>query len=213
MAEIHVEKKNRPVWPWIVGILLIAAVIWIVADNDDDITEADTVGTAQTEEQDAMDNTMENNDNAMMENNQQNDAMAYVSFIEENGENVTIEHDYSHQALTHLAAALNSMAGDASEETKQKLNDLKQKADNLTQNPMSEQHANMMVDAFNSAAMVMESMQQEMFPDLGDEVQQVKDAANGIDPSVIVTEQKDAVKKFFETSADAVEAMAENQNA
>lgn len=44
MAEIRVEKKRTSLLPWILGILLLALVIWAVAesmDNDaDDAPEA-----------------------------------------------------------------------------------------------------------------------------------------------------------------------------
>lgn len=54
MAEIKIEKK-KPVWPWIVAILLIAAVVYYVylRDNDGQIengveientTSTDTIG-------------------------------------------------------------------------------------------------------------------------------------------------------------------------
>lgn len=44
MAEIRVERKRTSLLPWILGILLLALVIWAVAesmDNDaDDAPEA-----------------------------------------------------------------------------------------------------------------------------------------------------------------------------
>jgi len=30
MAELHVQRKETNVWPWIIGALLIAAVLWFV---------------------------------------------------------------------------------------------------------------------------------------------------------------------------------------
>jgi hypothetical protein len=33
MAEIKVEKREKtPIWPWIIGILLLIAVIWFLVD-------------------------------------------------------------------------------------------------------------------------------------------------------------------------------------
>ena len=46
MAEIRVERKRTSLLPWILGILLLALVIWAVAesmDNDaDDVNDANT---------------------------------------------------------------------------------------------------------------------------------------------------------------------------
>jgi hypothetical protein len=44
MAEIKIEKK-KPVWPWIVAILLVAALVYFVflRDNDGEYTNEDTI--------------------------------------------------------------------------------------------------------------------------------------------------------------------------
>ncbi|HEX2190892.1 MAG TPA: hypothetical protein VHG51_18435 [Longimicrobiaceae bacterium] len=38
MADINVERKQRSIWPWIVGLLVLALLIWLLASmfNDDD---------------------------------------------------------------------------------------------------------------------------------------------------------------------------------
>lgn len=54
MAEIKIEKK-KPVWPWIIAILLIAAVVYFIFCRDNEVqgvrsteieygTSADTTG-------------------------------------------------------------------------------------------------------------------------------------------------------------------------
>ncbi len=30
MAELHVQRKETNVWPWIIGALLVGAVVWFV---------------------------------------------------------------------------------------------------------------------------------------------------------------------------------------
>lgn len=56
MAEIRVEPKRKaPIWPWIIGILILLGLIWLLVeafDRDDDYedrieergVEQDTVG-------------------------------------------------------------------------------------------------------------------------------------------------------------------------
>lgn len=44
MAEIRVERKNASLLPWILGILLLALIIWAVAESMDN--EIDDAGTA-----------------------------------------------------------------------------------------------------------------------------------------------------------------------
>jgi hypothetical protein len=46
MADINVERKGPSIWPWIIGLLVLALLIWAVAemvDRDDRV--ADTVET------------------------------------------------------------------------------------------------------------------------------------------------------------------------
>lgn len=213
MAEIKVEKKNRPVWPWILGILLLAAIIWIIAD-DGDREPVEQVGTVYDESVDRTDRTDDNFRNRG--NQDQTDArgaaMAYVNFINENDERITTDHKYSQQALTRLSRALNSIANqhDVSLEDRQKLDELKQKADRLMKDQSSTEHADMLADAFASAADIIQNLQQKEFPDLKGEADDVKNAADRVRPNVVVTQQKDAVKNFFDESADAVKSMAEN---
>jgi hypothetical protein len=207
MAEIKVEKKNRPVWPWILGILLLAAVIWIIADDDREPVEQ--IGTVYEEPMNEADNFGDNDQNAR---DARGAAMAYVNFVNENNEEITTDHEYSQQALTHLSRALNSIANQSnvSIEDKQKLDELRQKADRLVQNKDSKKHADMLADAFASAANIIQNLQQKEFPELKEKAEDVKNAANNVKPNVVVTNQKDAVKNFFDKSADAVKSMAEN---
>jgi hypothetical protein len=47
MAEIRVEPKRKaPIWPWIVGILILLGLIWLLAEafsRDDDEYENDSI--------------------------------------------------------------------------------------------------------------------------------------------------------------------------
>lgn len=35
MAELHVQKKETNIWPWIIGVLVLAAVLWYAFGRDD----------------------------------------------------------------------------------------------------------------------------------------------------------------------------------
>ncbi|MFB9080319.1 hypothetical protein ACFFLS_11500 [Flavobacterium procerum] len=43
MAEIKIEKK-KPIWPWIVAVLLITALVYYVFLRDDQVQSADKTG-------------------------------------------------------------------------------------------------------------------------------------------------------------------------
>ena len=56
MTEINIQRKKRPVWPWIVGLLVIIALIWLLSEAfDNDREEIDN--TDKTEMQENHDRT------------------------------------------------------------------------------------------------------------------------------------------------------------
>ncbi len=45
MAELHVQRKETNVWPWIVGAFLVAAVVWYMfmrTDTTRNVTSSTT---------------------------------------------------------------------------------------------------------------------------------------------------------------------------
>lgn len=48
MADINVERKPRSIWPWIIGLLVLAALAWLLLnmlnrDGDAGAVEGDSV--------------------------------------------------------------------------------------------------------------------------------------------------------------------------
>jgi hypothetical protein len=53
MADINVERKQRSIWPWIVGLLVLALLIWLLAsmfngDDDEVVVDETTVEAPAT---------------------------------------------------------------------------------------------------------------------------------------------------------------------
>ncbi len=51
MAELHVQKKEANIWPWIIGVLVLVAVLWYAfgrADTTDTVTRASADSAYQT---------------------------------------------------------------------------------------------------------------------------------------------------------------------
>ena len=50
MAELRVERKGRNIWPWIVGLIVLALLIWALMEllrrNDPEAVEGEPVASA-----------------------------------------------------------------------------------------------------------------------------------------------------------------------
>ncbi|HVR99555.1 MAG TPA: hypothetical protein VMW27_23225 [Thermoanaerobaculia bacterium] len=47
MAEIRIERKRTNIWPWIIGLIVLALLVWaLIGLMDNDRDEATTVGQA-----------------------------------------------------------------------------------------------------------------------------------------------------------------------
>ncbi|MEX1182479.1 MAG: hypothetical protein WEF86_04535 [Gemmatimonadota bacterium] len=49
VAEIGIQKKQRSIWPWILGLLILALLVWVavqVLDADVSESDADIVSVA-----------------------------------------------------------------------------------------------------------------------------------------------------------------------
>ena len=52
MADINIERKGASVWPWILGLLILAGVVWVLmryyqGDSDNAGTAADSTVVQQ----------------------------------------------------------------------------------------------------------------------------------------------------------------------
>ena len=50
MAEISVERKGPKIWPWIIGLIVLALLIWALMElfvrNEPGVVEGEPVATA-----------------------------------------------------------------------------------------------------------------------------------------------------------------------
>lgn len=223
MAEINVKKKNdSPKWPWILLILLAVGIVgWLLIDTGDDEGEMayiqeseeatpaspeDNLGYNAQRETDINDQRRSDMDTQTGQNN--NQVSSYVDYVETNKDNIGRDHQFSSEALRELAGALSAITEEANLQSDPDLQNLKDQADQLQQNPSSDQHANIMSNAFTSAANIIDRVQKQEYPDLEEEASQVKEAAQAVEPTELATNQEDKIKSFFDESADALQAMS-----
>jgi hypothetical protein len=96
MAEIKIEQKKQ-VWPWLLaGLILAALVIYFLMFRDNDNVNTTEVVT----EESYVSDTNDTNLLGVKENN--STVAAFVSFVENDTNRMSLDHAYTNEALLKL---------------------------------------------------------------------------------------------------------------
>lgn len=200
MAEIKIKKK-APIWPWILGVLILAAIIYFLVfanDGTDDIDDVDdtVTTTEQIVEKDTVDQTR--NDQTRSDSihlRDVKDINAYTTFISD--PNMKVDHEFSSAALTKLIAATKETADELDINIDADLNAAKKLSDEITKDPQSLSHANKIKDAAENITNALKTIQTEKFPQLNSQFEALNDAVSNIKVDTPTLDQKNDVKTFF----------------
>lgn len=200
MAEIKIEKK-APVWPWIVAALVVIGLLFYFFVLRDDNNNDQRTGQEE--------NNTERNETPATEMTRGDDGSAvgaYVQFVAA-GRNMGLDHDYTNSALSKLTEAVRAKAGQLNYDVTADLQQVEQNAQQIQQDPFETTHADKIRSSADILSRAMCNMQQQHYPDLKNDAEEVKQAATGIDPNTLTLEQRDAVKNFFDRSASLLQGM------
>lgn len=212
MAEIKIEKK-KPIWPWIILALVILALLYflVFADNDDnDDLEEDEI--EQVEEgaawEDDTDTTSWDNETEAMNSQSTGQGVAgYLAYISDN-EKMGVDHEYTNNAIIELMNAVQAKADEMNYDISADMQSVRQDAKAIQEDPTSLNHANTIKTIGTKLANVMEKMQKEKYPDLSNDVAEVKTAAQNINAATPTLDQKDQIKKYFDEAGDVLKKMS-----
>jgi hypothetical protein len=199
MAEIKIEQKKQ-IWPWLLVGLVIAALLvyFLVFSDNGKITEAVTEANYIT-------NTNEPDLIGVKENNAT--VAAYVNFVENSEEKMSLDHGYTNEALLKLIDATNAMANEVGYEVQADLEKVKEYANVITKDPFETSHADNIRKADDILTNVLQNIQKAKYPGLADEVEELRSASESIKPGVLALEQKGAIKNYFSKASDLLKKM------
>lgn len=218
MAEILVEpnnnnKRRSPIWPWILGAVLILGLIWFAVDRDDDPEPVATNTTAPIPQDRDLNEDLDNNvyDRTSAEGAAAGPIAAFITFAEEeNMPENDLDHAYTSNGIEKMSAALVALAdkeGGADANINQRKETFQQNASQLQRNPQSLQHANTVKSTFMEASELLAAIKEKSYPDSDADVDEVRDAANKLDENKSLTEQQDEVDNFFDEIGEAMEEL------
>ncbi|MDT3739115.1 MAG: hypothetical protein RO257_06385 [Candidatus Kapabacteria bacterium] len=198
MTEIKIEKK-KPIMVWIVlAIAVIALLIYFLGYYNDNKENYDTKTTENiTEQPTDLINVKENN----------SIVAAYINFVEYDKNNMNLEHDYTHEALLKLTEAVQAMANETGVDVKTDIDKVKEYADRIQDDAYATTHANDIRKAADILTNALRNLQQAKYPGLANDVNDLKNASESINPDVLALDQKDAIKSFFRKASDLLKKM------
>lgn len=207
MAELHVQRKERSVWPWIVAALIILGVLaWLLWGRGDDFDVAAVDGTDSTLVGADPNVGMRDSAAGMVAGT----AVAeYLRFVDARSSRMAGQaHEYTSNGLRQLAAALEEIAvGDSTGgvAVQPRIREIRERADAMQQNPSSTEHALQAREAFVLASSLIAQMRGSGAAGNTDALQQ---AAMAIEPARPLLEQSDRIEAFFEQAGEAVRSLS-----
>lgn len=197
MAEIKIEKK-KTIWPWVlIGLLILAVILYFLffrKDNDDNIA-----GAANT--------TIVADSANNMHTNENNTVDAYITYLNSDTATMGLDHVFTHNALIKLIDAIKATADKQGFNIQGDLDKAKEDAEKITGDPMATTHADFIKDATTKISMALQNMQEAKYPQLSAESQKVKNASNDINTAELTLDQKHTVKTFFNDAGDLLKKM------
>jgi hypothetical protein len=199
MAEIKIEQK-KPIWPWmLVGLVIVALFVYFLVFRDNG------ENTAAVTEPEPITITNETDLLGVKENN--DIVAAYVNFVENNKEKMSLDHAYTNEALSKLIEATNAIANEVGYDVQEDIEKAKEYAKMISSDPFETTHADNIRKADAILTNVLQNIQKAKYPGLTDEVVALKSATESIKLGILALEQKDAVKNYFAKASDLLQKM------
>ncbi|MEX2583687.1 MAG: hypothetical protein WD766_10455 [Gemmatimonadota bacterium] len=206
MADIDIEQKDSVGWIWwVLGLVLIGLVAFLLAGalGDDEVAlEDEAVAPIATEPMPPAEPMTDQ-------------PMAVQQFIESCGTRAPAEmgldHQYTSSCVQDLVNAIDGVAPADEINTlglTTQMETAREAADNLRESaPDVERHSEMTRNAFTSIATLADELQNERFPALEANAQQLTQAAESVTADTPLLDQREAVQTFFARAGDLLQGM------
>lgn len=190
MAEIKIEKK-KTIWPWVLlGLVIVALAAYFLffkEKNNDTIALRGDETHVTASSQNAVDD--------------------YIGFVEKDTTDMSLDHEYTHDALVKLVNATEETANKNDVNVTDNLSKVRTLAEKITQNENSTTHADAIKEAATISSNALITIQQAKFPDLQSDVEDLMVDAKDVDASDLTLDQKGTVKGFFKSAAEVLKKM------
>lgn len=209
MAEIEVQKKKPSPWPWIIGLLVIALVVWgiaeMVGDDEPDLAETDVTEEVATPPAAVPAEPEPSADAGSDAAFDQYSQFAQGFATAEMGR----EHELTADGIEQMIPALMVVARDM--DVTDRLEELRQSVQRLRESPAdAASHAGTVESAFDEIAGLLEEAREragEAAAAAEAQVQQVREAADAFQADRPLLDQRETVQRFFTAADQALRAL------
>jgi hypothetical protein len=199
MAEIKIEQKKQ-IWPWLIaGVVIVALLVYFLALRDSGMNTEAVTATDSITSTDESDLVGINENNGIV--------TAYVNFVKTSNENMSLDHEYTNEALVKLIEATDAMANEVGYDVQIDIEKVREYANMIEQDSFETTHADNIRKADDLLTNVLQKIQKAKYPDLEDEVSALKRASESVKLGVLTLDQKAAVKNYFSKAADLLQKM------
>ncbi len=200
MAEIKIEKKS-PIWPWILlGLLVLAGILYLVLDENDDDDMDDDATTEQMVADDMEDDRQDDVDTKTMTS--YDTALAKYSDYIGNTAKMGIDHEYSNGALMLLIDAVAAKADVLDIDIDADLAQARENATAITTDPYEVNHADLIKNSGKIITRALTTLQTAKYPNLTSEVSKVEESVMAITKEEHTLDQKGDVNRFYKSAED-----------
>ncbi len=226
MAEIKLERKKRPIWPWVLlALLLLLLIIWavIAAMRPGEPEAVPTVTAIGDTAVPVTTDTAAVAAGAPLAGGLPRELDNYMRTcsVAEGAEPETMgrEHEFSTNCLELLADSMSAVAAQRPSDPNitQQIDSVRQQVSEIRQSEATSlQHSNATRRAADAAAAALSTMQQAFSgtdEQARQSVEQVRGAAQQIQATQPLLEQKDALRSFFTQAGTALQSLAAGQPA
>ena len=195
MAEIRIEeKKKSSVLPWILGLLLLGLLIWGAAElfEESDELEADNIEEVDEVAVPAAAVAAE------VDYGYRNAINKYAEYTTEMTGEMGLDHEFSHNALTYLATAVEAIAEGRNVDLTNNTDRAKQLADEITKDPYATDHADKIRMAAINLTESLERIDREAYNNAAmEDLKMLRKEAQDINAKTLTLNQKEDVRTFF----------------
>jgi hypothetical protein len=212
MAEIRIKKRRSPIWPWLVGILIVLGALWFMLEFF--LTEHGIRFETSIDERYRIEERYrEGYENYPTYTKRIDDFIALIndkSFIEED-----VDEERAREGMQLLSEALDEVIEEQDIKNQEIIADKHVLSEQVNGN-VNHHNEDLTPDSdinrdinrsFYTAANLFAGIQQEQYPELGGVVAEVQESAMAIEPSEEIREQGEKVKDFLIKSGHALQSI------